>query len=71
MTHSNNAETTDRYACANCGAVWTAAQLAQQKKQAEEMLFEGPEKLGFAKQLFFGQFRADHILPYPALPPAH
>ena len=28
MTNSNNSETTDRYECANCGAVWTAAQLA-------------------------------------------
>ena len=28
MTPSTSAETTDRYACANCGAVWTAAQLA-------------------------------------------
>lgn len=48
----------------------SAAQIAQQKKQAEEMLFEGPEKLGFAKQLFFGQIRADHVMPYPVLPPA-
>ena len=47
----------------------TAAQLAQQKKQAEEMLFEGPESLGFAKALFFGRFRADQIFPYPTLPP--
>src|SRR5947209_20238622 len=37
----------------------SAAQIAQQKKQAEEMLFSGPEHLGFAKRLFFGQFRAD------------
>ena len=48
----------------------SAAQIAQQKKQAEEMLFEGPEKLGFAKQLFFGQIRADHVFPYPVMPPA-
>jgi acyl-CoA dehydrogenase family protein 9 len=47
----------------------SAAQIAQQKKQAEEMLFEGPEKLGFAKQLFFGQIRADHVFPYPVMPP--
>lgn len=46
----------------------SAAQIAQQKKQAEEMFFEGPEKLGFAKQLFFGQVRADHIFPYPTMP---
>lgn len=46
----------------------SAAQIAQQKKQAEEMFFEGPEKLGFAKQLFFGQIRADHVFPYPTMP---
>lgn len=28
MSNSNNSETTDQYECANCGAVWTAAQLA-------------------------------------------
>ena len=28
MPHHNNPETTDQYACANCGAVWTTAQLA-------------------------------------------
>jgi hypothetical protein len=28
MPHSNNPETTDSYACAHCGAVWTAEQLA-------------------------------------------
>ncbi len=42
----------------------------QQKKQiaqAEEILFSGPEKEGFAKDLFFGRFRADSILPYPEL----
>src|SRR5947209_15068875 len=48
----------------------TATQLAQQKKQAEEMLFEGPDALGFAKALFFGRFRADQLFPYPTLPPA-
>src|SRR5437868_282133 len=48
----------------------SAAQIAQQKKQAEEMLFEGPEKLGFAKSLFFGHVRADHVFPYPTLPAA-
>ena len=28
MLHRNNPETIDQYACANCGAMWTAAQLA-------------------------------------------
>jgi alkylation response protein AidB-like acyl-CoA dehydrogenase len=48
----------------------TAAQLAQQKKQAEELLFSGPEQLGFAKSLFFGSFKAGALFPYPVLPPA-
>jgi alkylation response protein AidB-like acyl-CoA dehydrogenase len=47
----------------------SAAQIAQQKKQAEELLFSGPEQLGFAKRLFFGQFRTDHVMPYPTFAP--
>ncbi len=47
----------------------SAAQIAQQKKQAEELLFSGPESLGFAKSLFFGHFRAGHLFPYPTLKP--
>src|SRR5262245_24699362 len=47
----------------------TAAQIEQQKKQAEELLFSGPETLGFAKALFFGLFRGDLLFPYPELPP--
>ena len=42
----------------------------QQKKQiaqAEEILFSGPEKEGFAKDLFFGRFRVDSVIPYPEL----
>jgi acyl-CoA dehydrogenase family member 9 len=45
----------------------TAAQLAKQKKEAEELLFSGPETLGFAKALFFGHFNASLIFPYPRL----
>src|SRR4051812_4125910 len=45
----------------------SAAQIAQQKKQAEELLFTGPEHLGFSKRLFFGHFRADQVFPYPVL----
>jgi len=45
------------------------AQLAKQKKEAEELLFSGPETLGFAKALFFGHFNAGLIFPYPVLPP--
>ena len=47
----------------------TAAQLAQQKKQAEELLFSGPEHLGFAKSLFFGVFKGELLFPYPVMPP--
>jgi alkylation response protein AidB-like acyl-CoA dehydrogenase len=47
----------------------TADQLAQQKKQAEELLFSGPQSLGFAKALYFGHFQAKGLFPYPVLPP--
>src|SRR5438046_2868515 len=47
----------------------TAQQIEQQRKQAEEILFEGPQKLGFAKALFFGQFQAPLLFPYPDLRP--
>jgi acyl-CoA dehydrogenase family member 9 len=45
----------------------TAAQIEQQKKQAEELLFSGPQTLGFAKGLFFGHFNAPLLFPYPVL----
>jgi alkylation response protein AidB-like acyl-CoA dehydrogenase len=45
----------------------TAAQIEQQRKQAEELLFSGPQTLGFAKALFFGHFRGDLLFPYPHL----
>jgi len=45
----------------------TAEQIEQQKKQAEELLFSGPDTLGFAKSLFFGQFTAPLVFPYPQL----
>jgi acyl-CoA dehydrogenase family member 9 len=47
----------------------SAAQLEQQKKQAEELLFSGPEHLGLAKGFFFGHFNAQFAFPYPQLPP--
>lgn len=40
----------------------------KQMAQVEELLFSGPEKEGFAKELFFGRFREESILPYPELP---
>ncbi|HTU89886.1 MAG TPA: acyl-CoA dehydrogenase family protein [Gemmataceae bacterium] len=43
----------------------TAAQLEQQKQQAEELLFSGPQALGFAKGLFFGHYNAALLNPYP------
>jgi alkylation response protein AidB-like acyl-CoA dehydrogenase len=43
----------------------TAAQLEQQKQQAEELLFSGPQGLGFAKGLFFGHYNAELLNPYP------
>src|SRR5436190_23015473 len=43
----------------------TAEQVEQQKQQAEELLFSGPQTLGFAKGLFFGHFNAPLVFPYP------
>jgi alkylation response protein AidB-like acyl-CoA dehydrogenase len=40
----------------------------KQIAEAEELLFAGPPKEGFAKDLFFGRFRSSSILPYPELP---
>src|SRR5690349_3471955 len=48
----------------------STAQIQEQKKQAEELLFSGPDKLGFAKSLFFGHFPVDLLLPYPEINPA-
>ncbi len=47
----------------------SVAQLEEQKKQAEELLFSGPTKLGFAKSLFFGHFHAPLLFPYPEIAP--
>src|SRR3954462_11753444 len=48
----------------------TAAQIEEQKKQAEELLFSGPETLGFGKSLFFGRFQAPLVFPYPEIDPS-
>jgi alkylation response protein AidB-like acyl-CoA dehydrogenase len=45
----------------------TAEQIQEQKKQAEELLFAEKLKLGFGKALFFGQFQAPLLFPYPEL----
>ena len=39
----------------------------QQMQQAEELLFSGPERAGFAKGLYLGQFRAESLFPWPTL----
>ena len=48
------------------------ADIQRQKeiKEAEELLFTGPQALGFAKGLFLGQFVADWAMPYPRIPAA-
>jgi len=46
----------------------SASQVAEQKKQVEELL-GNLDTLGFAKSLFFGRFRGDLLFPYPTLPP--
>jgi alkylation response protein AidB-like acyl-CoA dehydrogenase len=47
----------------------TAQQIAQQQKEAEELLFSGPETFGFAKGLFFGRFNSSLVFPYPEIKP--
>jgi alkylation response protein AidB-like acyl-CoA dehydrogenase len=48
------------------------AEIQRQKeiKEAEELLFTGPQALGFAKGLFLGQFVSDWAMPYPRIPAA-
>lgn len=48
----------------------TEAQRQEEIKQAEELLFTGPQALGFAKGLFLGRFVADWAMPYPRIPQA-
>src|ERR1041384_7751396 len=40
----------------------------KQVKAAEELLFAGPQKLGFAKGLFLGRFVSQWVMPYPRFP---
>src|SRR6516162_6240181 len=47
----------------------TAQEREQQIKEAEELLFSGPQTLGFAKALFFGQFNAPLVFPYTEIKP--
>jgi len=46
------------------------AQRQKEIAQAEELLFAGPQALGFAKGLFQGHFVADWVMPYPRIPAA-
>ncbi len=46
----------------------TEAQRQKEIQQAEELLFAGPQALGFAKGLFQGHFVADWVMPYPRIP---
>jgi acyl-CoA dehydrogenase family protein 9 len=48
----------------------TEAQRQKEIAQAEELLFAGPQALGFAKGLFQGHFVADWVMPYPRIPAA-
>jgi acyl-CoA dehydrogenase family protein 9 len=50
----------------------TETEVQRQKEiaQAEELLFAGPQALGFAKGLFLGQFVSDWVMPYPRIPAA-
>jgi acyl-CoA dehydrogenase family member 9 len=46
------------------------AQRQKEIQQAEELLFAGPQALGFAKGLFAGHFVSDWVMPYPRIPAA-
>src|SRR5947209_12635322 len=48
----------------------TEAEIQRQKEmqQAEELLFTGPQALGFVKGLFQGHFVSDWVMPYPRIP---
>ncbi|PWU12971.1 MAG: acyl-CoA dehydrogenase [Verrucomicrobia bacterium] len=41
----------------------------KQVREAEELLFAGPQKLGFAKGLFLGKFISRWVMPYPGFSP--
>lgn len=48
----------------------TLTELQQKQiEQAEELLFSGPEKAGFCKDLYFGKFRSEAMLPFPRQSP--
>src|SRR3984893_5465508 len=47
----------------------TEAERQKEIQQAEELLFAGPQALGFAKGLFQGHFVSDWVMPYPQIAP--
>ena len=42
-------------------------QREKQVREAEELLFTGPQRMGLGKGLFFGRFIADWVMPYPRI----
>src|SRR5947199_2649874 len=46
------------------------AERQKEIQQAEELLFAGPQALGFAKRSFHGHFVADCVMPCPRIPAA-
>src|SRR5881409_3377693 len=46
------------------------AERQKEIQQAEELIFAGPQALGFAKGLFAGHFVSDWVMPYPRIPAA-
>jgi len=44
------------------------AEREKQIRDADELLFSGPQKLGVGKGLFLGRFVADWVMPYPQIP---
>src|SRR6266705_4804805 len=46
------------------------AERQKEIQQDEELLFTGPQALGFAKGLFQGHFVSDWVMPYPRIPAA-
>jgi acyl-CoA dehydrogenase family protein 9 len=46
------------------------AERQKEIQQAEELLFAGPQAVGFAKGLFQGHFVSDWVMPYPRIPTA-
>src|SRR5260370_29347192 len=45
----------------------TEAQRQKEIQQAEELLFTGPQALGFVKGIFQGRFVSDWVIPYPRI----